>query len=59
MSFLNSRASSAPQGVGKPVPRREDERLITGRGCYSDDFSLPGQVYAVLVRSPYAHARVR
>jgi carbon-monoxide dehydrogenase large subunit len=59
MSFLDSRTSSARQGVGKPVPRREDERLITGRGCYSDDFSLPGQVYAVLVRSPYAHARIR
>ncbi|MGH8695606.1 MAG: xanthine dehydrogenase family protein molybdopterin-binding subunit [Burkholderiales bacterium] len=59
MSFLDSRTSSARQGVGKPVPRREDERLITGRGCYSDDFSLPGQVYAVLVRSPHAHARIR
>ena len=59
MSFLDSRTSSARQGVGKPVPRREDERLLTGRGCYSDDFSLPGQVYAILVRSPYAHARIR
>jgi len=59
MSFLNSRTGLARQGVGKPVPRREDERLVTGRGCYSDDFSLPGQVYAVLVRSPYAHARIR
>ncbi|HLB16730.1 MAG TPA: xanthine dehydrogenase family protein molybdopterin-binding subunit [Burkholderiales bacterium] len=59
MSFLDSRTSSARQGVGKPVPRREDERLVTGRGCYSDDFNLPGQIYAVLVRSPYAHARIR
>jgi aerobic carbon-monoxide dehydrogenase large subunit len=59
MSFLNSRTGLARQGVGKPVPRREDERLVTGRGCYSDDFSLPGQVHAVLVRSPYAHARIR
>jgi len=58
MSFLNFRTSSAPQGVGKSVPRREDERLVTGRGCYSDDFNLPGQVYAVLVRSPYPHARI-
>jgi carbon-monoxide dehydrogenase large subunit len=59
MSFLNSRAASAPHGIGKPVPRREDERLVTGRGCYSDDFSLPGQAYAVMVRSPHAHARIR
>jgi carbon-monoxide dehydrogenase large subunit len=59
MSFLNSRAASKPHGIGKPVPRREDERLVTGRGCYSDDFNLPGQAYAVMVRSPYAHARVR
>ncbi len=59
MSFLDYRASSAPRGVGKPVPRKEDERLVTGRGCYSDDLGLPGQAYAVLVRSPYAHARIR
>ncbi len=59
MSFLSSRAASAPHGIGKPVPRREDERLVTGRGCYSDDFSLPGQAYAVIVRSPHANARIR
>jgi len=58
MSFLISRTRSAPQGFGKRVPRREDERLVTGRGCYSDDFNLPGQVYAQLVRSPHAHARI-
>jgi hypothetical protein len=39
MSFLGSQTSSGPQGVGKPVPRRKDERPLTGRGCYSDDFS--------------------
>ena len=33
-------------------------RLLTGRGCYSDDFNLAGQVYAVVVRSPHAHARI-
>jgi aerobic carbon-monoxide dehydrogenase large subunit len=36
----------------------EDVRLLTGRGCYSDDFGLPGQAYAVVVRSPHAHARI-
>src|SRR2546428_9089748 len=59
MSFLNSRTRSAPQGFGKPVRRREDLRLVTGKGCYSDDFNLPGQAYACMVRSPHAHARLR
>src|SRR5499433_1155044 len=58
MSFLTSRTRSASQGFGKPVPRREDGRLVTGQGCYSDDFNLPGQAYAQLVRSPHAHARI-
>jgi carbon-monoxide dehydrogenase large subunit len=39
--------------------RREDFRLLTGGGCYSDDYDLPGQAYAVMVRSPHAHARIR
>jgi carbon-monoxide dehydrogenase large subunit len=58
MSFLNSRENLAPQGIGKSVPRREDARLLTGRGQYASDFSLPGQVHAYLVRSPHAHASV-
>ena len=48
MSFLSSREALAPQGIGKSVPRREDARLLTGRGRYADDFSLPGQAYACL-----------
>jgi carbon-monoxide dehydrogenase large subunit len=44
--------------VGQPVRRREDKRLLTGRGRFSDDFSLPGQVYAAIVRSPHPHARI-
>src|SRR5580704_9661299 len=48
-----------PAGIGQPVRRREDLRLITGRGRYSDDLSLPGQAYAVFVRSPHAHALIR
>src|SRR6266850_5929823 len=59
MSLLESRTSAAPQGVGKPVRRAEDARLIVGAGRYSDDLNLPGQVYAHLVRSPHAHARLR
>jgi carbon-monoxide dehydrogenase large subunit len=59
MSFLDSRTHSTRQGIGQPVPRAEDRRLITGRGCYSDDVTLPHQAYATFVRSPHAHARIR
>jgi carbon-monoxide dehydrogenase large subunit len=45
--------------IGKPIRRAEDERLITGKGRFSDDFVLDGQTYAALVRSPYPHARIR
>ena len=58
MSLLQSRTRAAAEGIGRPVRRVEDERLVTGRGCYSDDFNLPGQVYACFVRSPHAHARI-
>src|SRR2546428_6211332 len=58
-SLLDSRTRSARQGFGKPVRRREDARLLTGQGCYSDDVNVPGQAYACLVRSPHAHARLR
>ena len=44
--------------IGKPVPRKEDERLLRGAGCYADDWHLPGQLYACMVRSPHAHARI-
>jgi aerobic carbon-monoxide dehydrogenase large subunit len=59
VSFLNSRSRAVSEGFGKPVRRREDARLLTGRGCFSDDVTLPGQVYACFVRSPHAHARIR
>jgi carbon-monoxide dehydrogenase large subunit len=45
--------------IGSDVRRKEDLRLITGTGCFSDDINLPGQAYAVMVRSPHAHARIR
>lgn len=44
---------------GQPLPRKEDFRLLTGRGKYGDDFTLEGQAYAVMVRSPHPHARIR
>src|SRR5690242_3550303 len=51
-------ATRGMPAIGRPVRRREDDRLLKGRGRYSDDFNVPGQAYAVMLRSPYAHARV-
>ena len=48
-----------PQTIGQPLRRKEDLRLLTGSGRYSDDVSLPGQAYAFVLRSPHAHARIR
>jgi carbon-monoxide dehydrogenase large subunit len=45
--------------VGQPVPRSEDPVLLRGEGHYSDDISLPGQAYCVMVRSPQAHGVIR
>ncbi len=42
-------------GVGQPVPRKEDPTLLRGEGRYTDDISLAGQAYAVMVRSKLAH----
>ncbi len=45
--------------VGQPVPRKEDPTLLRGQGRYTDDLNLPGQAYAVMVRSSHAHGRIR
>jgi aerobic carbon-monoxide dehydrogenase large subunit len=44
--------------IGQPIPRREDPALLTGRGRYVDDVAPPGTLYAFVVRSPVAHARL-
>jgi aerobic carbon-monoxide dehydrogenase large subunit len=46
-------------GIGAPVRRKEDHRFITGNGKYTDDINRPGQTYAVFVRSPHAHAKIK
>ncbi|MBV8119059.1 MAG: xanthine dehydrogenase family protein molybdopterin-binding subunit [Alphaproteobacteria bacterium] len=48
----------AGTGIGQPVRRKEDLRLLTGRGCFTDDIALPRMAHAVIVRSPHAHARL-
>jgi len=45
--------------IGDPVRRKEDLRLLTGHGCYSDDFNFPGQAYGAALRAPHAHALIR
>ncbi len=45
--------------IGDAVRRKEDARLITGCGCYSDDINLPDQAYAAVLRAPHAHALIR
>lgn len=56
MSIVNE----APAGdhVGRAMRRKEDPRLITGRARYIDDISLPGTLWAAIVRSPEAHAKI-
>jgi 2-furoyl-CoA dehydrogenase large subunit len=44
--------------VGRPLPRKEDARLLSGRGRYVDDLVRPAQLHAAMLRSPHAHARI-
>jgi carbon-monoxide dehydrogenase large subunit len=52
-------APASKQGVGARVPRKEDDRLMRGRGQFVGDIRLPGLQDVAFVRSPVAHARVR
>src|SRR4051794_19403074 len=51
--------AASGERIGEPVRRREDLRLLTGQGAFSDDLNLPDQAYAFFLRSPHAHARIR
>ncbi|HEY8021942.1 MAG TPA: xanthine dehydrogenase family protein molybdopterin-binding subunit [Thermoanaerobaculia bacterium] len=52
-------SAAGSQGIGASVPRREDRRFLLGKGRYTDDIVLPWQSWAVFVRSPHAHAKIR
>ncbi|WP_322516703.1 xanthine dehydrogenase family protein molybdopterin-binding subunit [Rhodopseudomonas palustris] len=65
---MQDRRSNAPSdtaialqkfGVGQPVRRKEDDTLLRGKGRYTDDCNLPGQLFAVMVRSQHAHGVIR
>ena len=45
-------------GMGQPVRRKEDVRLLTGRGSYTDDLSRENEAQMVILRSPHANARI-
>ncbi len=45
-------------GIGQPVPRSEDPRLLSGGGRYTDDFNAPGQAHAVFLRSAASHGEI-
>ncbi|HTD64573.1 MAG TPA: xanthine dehydrogenase family protein molybdopterin-binding subunit [Verrucomicrobiae bacterium] len=52
-------ATANPTYIGSRLARKEDPRLITGEGTFTDDVMLQGMAYLTLVRSPHAHARIR
>src|SRR5262245_66214586 len=51
--------SLAKFGIGQPVLRSEDPVLVRGQGRFTDDVSVPGQAYAVIIRSRHAHGIIR
>jgi carbon-monoxide dehydrogenase large subunit len=58
-SSLENAIALQKYGVGQPVHRKEDDTLVRGTGKYTDDFQLPGQAYAWIVRSSHAHGLLR
>ena len=45
-------------GIGQPLRRIEDNRLLSGNGLYTDDISFKNQAYMHIVRSPHANAKI-
>ena len=45
-------------GIGQPLTRVEDSRLLTGNGLYNDDISFKNQAYMYVLRSPHANAKI-
>ncbi|MBT5050871.1 MAG: xanthine dehydrogenase family protein molybdopterin-binding subunit [Rhodospirillaceae bacterium] len=58
MTIETTSSGEAKAAMGEPVRRIEDERLVTGAGHFVDDLAPPGTVFAHVVRSPHAHARL-
>ncbi|MDH3239551.1 MAG: xanthine dehydrogenase family protein molybdopterin-binding subunit [Alphaproteobacteria bacterium] len=56
---LDAPTESGFRAIGQPIRRKEDHRMLTGQGRFSDDFRAAGETYAAMVRSPYPHARIK
>ncbi|WP_454722670.1 MULTISPECIES: aerobic carbon-monoxide dehydrogenase large subunit [Cupriavidus] len=61
MGTMNAEAErlAALEGMGCSRKRREDPRFLQGKGTYVDDIKMPGMLFGAMVRSPYAHARIK
>jgi aerobic carbon-monoxide dehydrogenase large subunit len=59
LSSVENAIALQKYGVGQPVRRKEDDTLVRGKGRYTDDFNLPRQAYAWIVRSPHAHGIIK
>ena len=55
---MSDNGSNGTGFIGASLKRKEDARFLTGRGRYTDDINLPGQLYAYMLRSPVAHANL-
>src|SRR5690349_3045298 len=55
---MSTAAKHPETWVGKPLRRREEQRLVEGQGQFVDDIKMPGTLHMRLVRSPYGHARI-
>ena len=58
MASTEAPPQERPIGYGRLL-RKEDPRFIRGKGHYVDDINLPGMLYGAILRSPYAHARIK
>jgi aerobic carbon-monoxide dehydrogenase large subunit len=56
---LENAMAQQKYGVGQPVRRKEDDTLVRGKGLYTDDFNLPKQAFAWIVRSNHAHGIIK
>jgi carbon-monoxide dehydrogenase large subunit len=56
--MISTKDSSSIEWLGERLPRKEDLRLVTGKGKYLADIAMPGTLHAVFVRSEYAHANI-
>ena len=56
---MSIEAKSERHALGHRMKRKEDPRFLQGKGQYVDDISMPGMLYAAIVRSPYSHATIK